>query len=40
MDLGNKIKELRLKKNYTQEDLANILGTSIQTKSRWEYGVT
>ena len=23
MDLGNKIRELRLKKNYTQEDLAN-----------------
>lgn len=40
MDLGNKIKELRLKKNYTQEDLANILGTSIQSISRWENGVT
>lgn len=40
MDLGNKIRELRLKKNYTQEDLANILGTSIQSISRWENGAT
>lgn len=40
MDLGNKIRELRLKKKYTQEDLANILGTSIQSISRWENEAT
>ena len=40
MDLGNKIRELRLKKNYTQEELANILGTSIQSISRWENEAT
>ncbi len=40
MDLGNKIRELRINKNYTQEDLANILGTSIQSISRWENGAT
>ena len=36
MDLGKIIKRLRVSKDMTQEDLANMLGTSIQSVSRWE----
>jgi transcriptional regulator with XRE-family HTH domain len=35
-----KIKELRTKKNLTQKDVANSLGISPQTLSRWENGET
>ena len=38
--LGTNIKEYRLKKNYTQEQLAYELGVSSQTISRWENGTT
>ena len=36
MELGEKIKELRLKRRWTQEGLANELGVSAQTVSKWE----
>ena len=36
MELGEKIKELRLKRRWTQEELANELGVSAQTVSKWE----
>lgn len=36
MSLGKNIKTLRESKNIKQEDLANILGVSIQSISRWE----
>lgn len=38
--LGANIKEYRLKKGYTQEQLAYELGVSSQTVSRWENGTT
>lgn len=38
--LGTNIKEYRLKKGYTQEQLAYELGVSSQTISRWENGAT
>lgn len=38
--LGTNIKEFRLKKGYTQEQLAYELGVSSQTVSRWENGTT
>lgn len=38
--LGTNIKENRLKKGYTQEQLAYELGVSSQTVSRWETGVS
>ena len=37
--LGANIKEYRLKKGYTQEQLAYELGVSSQTVSRWETGI-
>lgn len=36
MELGLKIKELRIKHGLTQEDLASRLGVSFQTISKWE----
>lgn len=38
--LGTNIKENRLKRGYTQEQLAYELGVSSQTVSRWENGTT
>ena len=38
--LGTNIKEYRLKKSFTQEQLAYELGVSSQTISRWENGTT
>ena len=36
MTIGNKIKELRLKSELTQEQLANKIGVSAQSVSKWE----
>lgn len=40
MEIGNKILELRKKLNITQEDLADKVGVSRQTISKWELGET
>ena len=40
MDIGNKIKQLRAKSGITQEQLANKLGISPQSVSKWETGVS
>lgn len=39
MELGNKIKSLRLRAGLTQEMLAEELGVSFQTISKWENSV-
>lgn len=36
----NKFRESRLKKGYTQDDLAKIIGVDRSTISRWENGDT
>ena len=38
MNIGEKIYNLRKKKNLSQEDLASILNVSRQTISKWETG--
>ena len=40
MNIGNKIKQLRIKAGLTQEQLANNLGISAQSVSKWETAVT
>ena len=35
-NLGKLIKETRIKKNMSKEDLANLLGVSLNTINRWE----
>ena len=40
MKMGDKIKELRIEKGYTQEQLANDLSISFQAVSKWENGIT
>ncbi|MGX7211831.1 MULTISPECIES: helix-turn-helix transcriptional regulator [Enterococcus] len=40
MSVGEKIKNKRNEKNYTQEDLANLLHVSRSTISSWEVGRT
>jgi len=40
MDIGNKIKQLRLKAGLTQEQLGTSLGISAQSISKWETGIT
>ena len=40
MNIGNKILELRKKRNITQEELAEKVGVSRQTISKWELGET
>ncbi len=40
MNIGSKIKELRLGKSITQEQLANYLSVSTQCVSKWENNVT
>ena len=39
MTLGEKISKLRKENNYTQEQLADILGVSRQSISKWESGI-
>lgn len=38
MNIGNKIKELRVKNKVTQEELAKALQVSTQEVSKWENG--
>lgn len=40
MALGDKLSKLRKENNYTQEQLAEVLGVSRQAISKWESGVT
>lgn len=40
MGIGNKIMELRKKKNLSQEELAEKVGVTRQTISKWELGET
>ena len=40
MDLGNNIKSLRTKKKMTQDELAELLGTTSKSVSRWEQSLT
>lgn len=40
MQLGKRIKELRIENNLTQEELAEQLGVSFQAVSRWENDLT
>ena len=40
MEIGNKIVELRKQGNLTQEQLAEKVGVSRQTISKWELGET
>lgn len=35
-NLGEKLKELRIKKNWAQEDVARQIGVSLSTVQRWE----
>lgn len=38
INLGNKIRQLRKRKNLSQEVLAQVLGVSFQAVSKWENG--
>ena len=40
MEIGNKISELRKKNNLSQEALAEKIGVTRQTISKWELGET
>lgn len=40
MKLGSKIRELRLKRSSTQEQMAKVLGVTTQCVSKWETGTT
>ena len=40
INLGNKIRELRVNKGLTQEQLATALNLSPQAISKWETGVS
>ena len=40
MNLGNNIKNLRIMKKMTQEELAELLGTTSKSVSRWEQSLT
>ena len=37
---GSYIKESRIKKNYTQQELADLLFVDVTTVSKWERGVS
>ena len=40
MRFGSYIKESRIKKNYTQQDLADLLFVDVSAVSKWERGVS
>lgn len=40
MKIGNKIRQMRLNAGFTQEQLANKIGVSAQSVSKWENGVS
>ena len=40
LNIGDTIKYLRKEKDITQDELADILGVSYQSVSRWETGVS
>ena len=40
MTLGYKLSKLRKENNYTQEQLADVLGVSRQSVSKWESDIT
>lgn len=40
IELGNKIKQLRLRKGITQDTLAKVLNVSFQTISKWENSIS
>lgn len=40
MNLGNNIKSLRTAKKMTQEELADLLGTTSKSASRWEQSLS
>ena len=40
MTLGDKLSKLRKENNYTQEQLADVLGVSRQAISKWESNIT
>lgn len=40
MTLGDKLSRLRKENNYTQEQLADVLGVSRQAISKWESNIT
>ena len=40
MTLGDKLSKLRKENNYTQEQLADLLGVSRQAISKWESNIT
>ncbi len=40
MSIGNKIREMRILRSMTQEELSDLLGVSFQSVSKWECGTT
>ncbi len=40
MNLSKNIKNLRISKKMTQEEVAQLLGTTSKSVSRWEQGIT
>ena len=38
--LSKNLKKFRMEKNYTQEDIAEFLGITPQSVSKWERGVS
>ena len=40
MSIGQNIKKYRKEKGYTQRELADLIGVSVQSVSKWETGVS